>query len=168
MALDAWHLRMHEPGDIGWIIYRHGLLYAHEYGFDTRFEALVAQIGATFLREFDPLRERCWIAESDGGERLGSVMLVRHTDDEAKLRLLLVEPAARGLGVGRALVDACVAFAREVGYARVVLWTNVRLTAACRIYAAAGFRVIRDFEQDSFGAVQHEQHWALDLTQCDD
>lgn len=151
-------LRRHRPGDIGWIAARHGALYAAEYGWDSSFEALVAEIGARFLRENDPAREACWIAEAgDGsGAPLGSVMLVRAKEDAAdeataQLRLLLVDPAARGQGLGRRLVEECESFARGVGYRRIMLWTNSCLAAARRIYDAAGYRMVRAEPHRSFG-----------------
>jgi len=149
-------------GDIGWVIERHGALYAAEYGFDHRFEALVAQVAGAFLTEHDPARERAWIAQRDG-VRLGSVFLVRKTDDIGKLRLLLVEPSARGLGVGKRLVDDCIGFARQAGYRRVTLWTNDILLAARNIYRAAGFRLISSTPHSDFGPPMVGEEWELQL-----
>ena len=157
-----WLLRQHRPGDIGWVIGRHGALYAEEYAFDARFEALVAQVAGGFLAQHDPARERCWIAERDG-VNVGSVFLVRKSDAEAKLRLLLVEPAARGLGIGRRLVEECLGFARATGYRRVTLWTNDVLVAARAIYQRAGFRLIAGQPHKDFGPPMVGEDWELSL-----
>ena len=155
-------LRSLNPGDIGWVIHRHGALYALEYGYDARFEALVAHIAADFVERLDPEREACWIAERDGAV-VGSVFLVRKSASIAKLRLLYVEPSARGLGVGACLVDECIRFARVAGYRRIDLWTQSELLAARRVYARAGF-VRRGSERHrSFGRTLVAETWTLML-----
>jgi DNA-binding MarR family transcriptional regulator/N-acetylglutamate synthase-like GNAT family acetyltransferase len=155
-------LRPHRVGDIGWVTHRQAVLYAQEYGWDESFEALVAEIGAAFLKTADAARERAWIAELRG-EIVGSVFLVRESDAIAKLRLLYVEPAARGLGIGRRLVAECIAFAREAGYRSIVLWTNDVLVSARRIYEAAGFELAAEERHRSFGHDLVGQNWQLTL-----
>lgn len=158
----ALTLREHRPGDMGWIVQKHGALYAQEYGWNGEFEALVAEICAKFLREVDPKGERCWIAERDGMP-VGCIMLVRHSRTIAKLRLLLVDPSQRGMGVGNALVEACLAFAREAGYRKVTLWTQSILSAARKLYEAQGFRKVASATHESFGARLVAETWDLDL-----
>jgi GNAT superfamily N-acetyltransferase len=155
-------LREHRIGDMGWIVHRQSVLYAREYGWDGEYETLVFDIIARFLRDFDRDREKCWVAERLG-EIVGSVFLVRDTDSIARLRLLYLEPSARGMGVGRRLVDQCIGFASEKGYERIDLWTNSVLNSARRIYEKAGFYLVREEPHHSFGKDLVGQHWSLEL-----
>jgi DNA-binding MarR family transcriptional regulator/N-acetylglutamate synthase-like GNAT family acetyltransferase len=145
----AYTIRQHRPGDMGWVVQRHGELYWQEYHYDERFEALVAEIVAEFIQNLDPTHERCWIAEKEG-ERVGCIFLVKKSTQVAKLRLLLVESSARGLGIGKRLVEECVRFAREAGYKKILLWTQSELAAARGIYKAAGFERIAEEPHDSW------------------
>jgi DNA-binding MarR family transcriptional regulator/GNAT superfamily N-acetyltransferase len=155
-------LRNHRPGDIGWIVSRHGAIYAQEYGWDISFEALAAEITAQFLKSYNPAREQCWIAEIDG-EPVGSIFLVRAADDVAKIRLLLVEKKARGLGVGRALVEQCLRFAGDAGYSSITLWTQSILVAARGIYQRAGFQCVKEQKHHSFGVDLIGETWEREL-----
>ncbi len=156
-------LRRLRPGDMGWIIHRQTVLYAEEYGWDWTYEGLASRILGAFVAEFDPAREDGWVAER-GGAILGSMFLMKSDDPRiAKLRLLYVEPSARGTGLGRKLVDACIARARELGYSQLTLWTNDILVAARRIYQAAGFRLVSEEPHHSFGHDLVGQTWTLDL-----
>lgn len=158
----AFILRSHRPGDIGWVISSQAKAYTEEYGWDISYEALVAEICAQFIRNYDPSREHCWIAEADG-EPLGSIFLVKGSDAVAKLRLLLVEKKARGLGVGRALVEQCIRSAREKGYKEMTLWTQSILVAARGIYQSAGFRHVKDEPHHSFGVDLVGETWEMVL-----
>ena len=158
----AYVLRPHQPGDMGWIVHRHGALYAQEFGWNEAFEALVAEIAAKFIKNYDQKRERCWLAEQES-EILGSVLLVKQSPSIAKLRLLLVEPKARGLGIGARLVDECIRFARRAGYRKITLWTQSILVPARCIYERAGFGRVRDEPHRSFGHDLVGEHWELKL-----
>jgi GNAT superfamily N-acetyltransferase len=161
---ESWSLRSPRSEDLAWIIERHGELYRRERGWDERFESLVADVVSDFVRDFDPERERAWIAELDG-RPVGSVLLVRHPEREgvAKLRLLLVEPEARGLGIGSQLVAECTEFARAAGYRAITLWTSSVLNAARRLYESAGYRLVREAPEALFNAGELAQEWELDL-----
>jgi DNA-binding MarR family transcriptional regulator/GNAT superfamily N-acetyltransferase len=158
-------LRPPRVGDMGWIIYREGIGYAEQFGWDETFEVLAAKIVGEFVANFDPSRERCWIAEIDG-QNVGHIFLVKHPSEPqtAKLRLLFVEPSARGMGLGDALVNECIRFARTAGYRKVVLWTQSILVAAHRVYSRSGFRLIKEEPHHSFGHDLIGQEWELDLT----
>jgi DNA-binding MarR family transcriptional regulator/GNAT superfamily N-acetyltransferase len=157
-------LRPHRVGDMGWIVHREGLGYAEQFGWDETFEALVATIVSDFVTNFEPCLERCWIAEVDG-QNVGHIFLVKHPSEPntAKLRLLFVEPGARGMGIGDALVNECVRFARGAGYRRIVLWTQSILTAAHHIYQRAGFRLVKEEPHHSFGHDLIGQEWELEF-----
>jgi DNA-binding MarR family transcriptional regulator/GNAT superfamily N-acetyltransferase len=157
-------LRQHEPGDLGWIVYRQAILYTQEYGWDGTYEALAAEIVAHFIKNYDPKRERCWIAERDGA-RVGGVFVAKASEEIAKLRLLHVEAEARGLGIGKRLVEECVRFARQAGYHKITLWTQSNLHAARHIYGQVGFRVVHQEQHHSFGKDLTAETWELNLMQ---
>jgi DNA-binding MarR family transcriptional regulator/N-acetylglutamate synthase-like GNAT family acetyltransferase len=161
-AARAIVLRPHRPGDMGWVVSTHGRIYAEDYGWDIVFEAFAAEIVAAFLKNFDPAREHCVIAEVDG-EPAGSVFVVRHPDEIAKLRLLIVDPKARGLGIGARLTEECIRFARAAGYRKMTLWTQSMLTAARHIYRRAGFRLVASEPHALFGPPLIGETWELDL-----
>ena len=160
----SYLLRQHQPGDLGWIVHRQAILYAEEYGWDGTYEALAGEIVAQFIKNYDPNRERCWIAEKDG-ERVGGAFVAKVSDDIAQLRLLHVESQARGLGIGKRLVEECVRFARQAGYQKMTLWTQNNLHAARHIYKQAGFQVVREQQHHSFGKDLTAETWELALRQ---
>jgi GNAT superfamily N-acetyltransferase len=151
-----------QPGDLGWVVHRHGLLYDREYGWNVQFEALVASIVAGFGEQHDPERERCWFAEIDG-RIAGTIFLVRQSDDVGQLRLMLVEPEARGKGIGTRLIQECLDFARHAGYSTVKLWTNSVLVDARRLYEKAGFRLVESEPYHSFGHDLVSEFWEIEL-----
>lgn len=155
-----YFLRQHEPGDMGWVVHKHGLLYSQEYGWDERFEALVSQIAADFINNYNPKRERCWIAEMNG-EIVGSIFVVEGSEDTAKLRLLIVDPKARGLGLGSQLVEECINFSKQAGYKKLVLWTNSVLKEARLIYQKKGFQLVKEEKHHSFGHDLVGETWEL-------
>lgn len=159
---EPYTLRGHRPGDMGWVVHRHGVLYAQEYGWNEKMEALIARVVADFIDHLDPARERCWIAERHG-EIVGSVLVVKQSARVGKLRLLLVEPSARGFGLGRRLVDECIAFARAAGYRKMVLWTQSNLTAARQIYRTVGFQLVASEKHSDFGPELVSESWELEL-----
>ncbi len=161
-ARPAVVIRPLQPGDLGWVVSRHGALYAQEYHWDIRFEAFVAKIAANFLKNLDPQKENGWIAEVDG-ENAGCVFLVKKSDEVAKLRMLLVDPSARGLGIGKRLVQECIRFARQCGYRKMTLWTNSCLLAARHIYQQAGFQLTKSEAYHDFGQDLVGETWDLDL-----
>jgi GNAT superfamily N-acetyltransferase len=156
-------LRAPRPGDFGWIVQRHGVLYAEEQGWDARFEGVVAGVVSDYIKTFDPAREACWIAEHQG-RPVGSIMLARESDTVGRLRLLLVEPSARGLGVGEKLVAECLSFARLAGYQEIVLWTQNNLLPARRLYERAGFVLEETWAYDGFGDGLISETWRLRLS----
>ncbi|UCE52991.1 MAG: MarR family transcriptional regulator [Desulfobacterales bacterium] len=161
-TMTSYLLRPHEPGDIGWIIHRHGVVYSEEYGFDETFEALVAEILVQFIRKHDPKRERIWIAEQDG-QRIGSVMIVEAGDQVAQLRLLFVEPKARGKGIGKRLINECINFSKRNRYRKIKLWTQSNLLEARHLYSKAGFELVKESAHKSFGHDLIAEIWELSL-----
>jgi DNA-binding MarR family transcriptional regulator/GNAT superfamily N-acetyltransferase len=161
-TMTSYLLRPHEPGDIGWIIHRHGVVYSEEYGFDETFEALVAEILVQFIRKHDPKRERIWIAEQDG-QRIGSVMIVEAGDQVAQFRLLFVEPKARGKGIGKRLINECINFSKRNRYRKIKLWTQSNLLEARHLYAKAGFDLVEESPHKSFGHDLIAEIWELSL-----
>jgi DNA-binding MarR family transcriptional regulator/N-acetylglutamate synthase-like GNAT family acetyltransferase len=157
---EPYFLRQHAPGDMGWVVHKHGVLYSKEYGWDERFEALISQIVADFINNYKPNKERCWIAELDG-EVVGSVFVVQHSETVAKLRLLIVDPKARGLGLGTKLVEECIRFAKRAGYKKLVLWTNSVLKEARHIYKKTGFELVAEEKHHSFGHDLIGETWEL-------
>jgi DNA-binding MarR family transcriptional regulator/GNAT superfamily N-acetyltransferase len=161
-AKTPYLLRQHQPGDMGWIVHRQGILYAEEYGWDGTYEALAAEIVARFIKNYDPKFERAWVAEKDG-ERVGAVLVAKESEEIAKLRLLHVERQARGLGIGKRLVEECIRFARQTGYQKMTLWTQSILHAARNIYQKAGFKVVHEEKHHSFGKDLTAETWELNL-----
>lgn len=161
-AARRYTLRPHRPGDMGWVVERHGIVYAQDYGWSSHIEAITAEIAGHFLKNFDPAREHCWIAEMDG-EIVGSVFLVKESEEVARLRLLLVDGRARGLGLGRDLVEQCIAFARKAGYRKITLWTHGVLTAARAIYQKTGFQLVEQWVHNDFGKPEPSETWELTL-----
>jgi DNA-binding MarR family transcriptional regulator/GNAT superfamily N-acetyltransferase len=162
-AKTSYLLRPHQPGDMGWIVHRQAILYADEYGWDGTYEALAAEIVAQFIKNYDPKRERAWVAEKDG-ERVGAVFVAKGSDQTVRLRLLHVEQQARGLGIGKRLVEECIRFARQAGYQKMTLWTQSILHAARHIYKKAGFQVVHEEKHHSFGKDLTAETWELNLT----
>ncbi len=158
----SYLLRPHQPGDMGWIVYRQAILYAEEYGWDGTYEALAAEIVAQFIKNYDPKREHAWVTEKDG-ERVGAVFVAKESDEISRLRLLHVEREARGLGIGRRLVEECIRFSRQAGYRKMLLWTQSILVAARHIYRQAGFEIVREEKHHSFGKDLTAETWELDL-----
>jgi DNA-binding MarR family transcriptional regulator/GNAT superfamily N-acetyltransferase len=161
-AKTPYLLRQHQPGDMGWIVHRQGILYAEEYGWDGTYEALAAEIVARFIKNYDPKFERAWVAEKDG-ERVGAVLVAKESEEIARLRLLHVEQRARGLGIGKRLVEECIRFARQTGYQKMTLWTQSILHAARNIYQKAGFKVVHEEKHHSFGKDLTAETWELNL-----
>jgi len=162
MSKCQYVLRPPRPGDLGWLVHRHGALYFQDEGYDPRFEAVVARVVSDFIFNFDAQKERCWIAERQG-KMIGGVLLVKKSPRVAKLRMLLVEPGARGMGLGSRLVEECIGFARQAGYRKITLWTHQSLRAARRIYQRAGFKLVKQKKTHSFGRKLVDETWELQL-----